>query len=324
MSASLRGIVSLAVIASLAGACEQARQAPATVDTTTPPPPTPPDTALSPLPPPVPWDTAAGPLIVVRGDSGETAVVVLPQYTDSTLPVAHSFDSASVRGAALDLFGRTGAVGQARLESVDAFEPGGGACVGWPTVALAAARGAGATGSAGALGGWTVALARGRATALPLDSIEALPAADSARLAADVSRLASALPDTPSSSFRGLPFTVRTAYRFAPAPGVQAVVADAVRKLNQEANPLQEHTLLIAERDSTGAGSRFRAVYSERKSGSEERVESAEILAALAFGPARRTALLVSRIGDETTAYALIERAPSGQWRLRWTSAPGC
>ena len=60
---------------------------------------------------------------------------------------------------------------------------------------------------------WTAAFAVGRVTAIPLDSIEGLAPRDSARLATDLTRLASGLADDTSSTFRGLPFVVLRAWR---------------------------------------------------------------------------------------------------------------
>ena len=131
---------------------------------------------------------------------------------------------------------------------------------------------------------------------------------------------------------------VVAAYRFAPAPRVTAVIADLVRKLNQEANPLQEHTLLIAEGDSAAEGGtpvaldsvstrgQLRTVYSERAAATEERIVTTEVLAAVALdepGPPR-SALVLGRVGYDATAYALLERTASGTWHVRWTSATGC
>ncbi len=77
---------------------------------------------------------------------------------------------------------------------------------------------------------WTAAFAAGRITAIPLDSIEGLAPRDSARLAADLTRLASALKDDTSQTFRGLPFVVLRAYR-AKATDTSFVVATLARRV---------------------------------------------------------------------------------------------
>lgn len=316
----LRRTAVATVLVLTAAACERSRQQPR-VDTTTAALPPLVDTAGTPPPPASAWDTTAGAVLVVRGSGTADAQVVFPQYADSTLPDTVRLDPAPIRGATLDLFDRHGLLGQARVAGAQAREwKGDSACIEWPPATMAST-----AADAAELPQWTVAFVSGRAQAIPLDSIEALPRADSARLAVELTRLASALPTDPGSQFRGLPFVVRSAYRFAPAPGVSAVAAEVVRKLNLEANPLEEHTLLIAERDSADARATFRTVYSDRTSGTEERVASTEVLAAVSLGTPRRTMLVLARASDESLAYLLLERTGAGRWRVRWSSVPtGC
>jgi hypothetical protein len=159
--------------------------------------------------------------------------------------------------------------------------------------------------------------------ALALDSIETLTGADSARLAVEVTRLASALPGDTAASFRALPYTVRTARRFSPEPGVSAVVATLTRSVNQEAKPLGEQLLVVAERSTSGG--RYTPAYHERASGREETLETVEPLAAVRLGADRRPTLVMARDFYDGTAYSLLERVGAGRWRVRWTSAyRGC
>ena len=145
-----------------------------------------------------------------------------------------------------------------------------------------------------------------------------------ARLAADITRLASTAPNDTARTFRGIPFSVRTAYRFTPVAGIEAVVADIVRSLNQEANPLEEHTLIVGERPA-GSTTPFRLAYREVTAGSDETLESSDVLAAVTMGTPPHVDLVLAREGYESNAYALLERQPDGSWRLRWTSAhTGC
>jgi hypothetical protein len=308
-----------ATLLALTAACERAREQPR-VDTVTAVTLPPTDTATTPPLPTSAWDTTAGSVLLVRGDSPGDAQVVFPQYADSTLPDTVRLDPAPIRGATLDVFGRRGLLGRARITGAQAREWTGDGCFEWPAATMAPA-----AGDTASLPQWTVAFIGGRAQPIALDSIEALPRADSARLAVELTRLASALPTDAASPFRGLPFLVRSAYRFAPAPGVSAVAAEVMRKLNLEANPLEEHTLLVAERDSADARASFRTVYSERTAGHEERVATTEILAAVSLGSPRRAALVLARAGDESLAYLLLERGGAGRWQVRWASvAAGC
>jgi hypothetical protein len=151
-----------------------------------------------------------------------------------------------------------------------------------------------------------------------VDSIEMLASQDSARLAADLTRLASALPNDTAAALRGIPFSVRSAYRFAPVSGDTVVVAHIIRKLTIEANPLEEHILLIAERSS--GESSWRPAFYERTSGSEENVETVDVLAIVELAVAKRPALVLERSGDAVRAFSILERIGPRQWRVRWTS----
>jgi hypothetical protein len=258
-------------------------------------------------------------VLVVRDSAPSSAFVIFPQYTDSVLPDTVRFDDAALAGTPLDLLGRAGQVGEARLGTVTNQEWSGSGCIEWPTASLR-------TVSDTALPPmWSVAFTAGRVQPIALDSLEALSRPDSARLAADITRLASALPNDPVPAFRGVPFAVDRAYRFSLASGVRVIVSEVVQRLNQEANPLEQEILLVAERDSAGKNARPRTVYFERNSGSEDRLETFDVLAAVMLGTPRRPTLVLLREGPETNAYALLERGTDGQWRLRWTSArTGC
>ena len=90
--------------------------------------------------------------------------------------------------------------------------------------------------------------------------------------------------------------------------------------MNQEANPQEEQTLLIAERDSGSTSGPYRLVYAERTSGLEEKVTTPEVIGAARYSG--RPALIVARDNESGVAYAILERAASGHWEVRWTSRP--
>jgi len=259
------------------------------------------------------WDASAGPVLyVARPDRVGSAAVVFPELSDSAMESATTFDTALVHAARVDLFAPTGAVGAAsvgELSSVAENE-----CSAWPTARLA---GAGAP--------WTVGFTAGTATPIRLDSTEAFAPADSARLAADVARLAAALPNDTSAGLRGVPFAVREMHRFSPAPGIEALVAAVTRKLNVEASPLAEEILLVAERDSAGPRDAFTTAYFARNSATEELVQTTDVLAAVLLGSARTPTLVISRLMDDGSSYSILQRVAPKRWRLRWTSAyTGC
>ena len=254
----------------------------------------------------------------VRGNSSAEAYVVFPGITDSTPAAEVHFDSSLSRNASVELFQHAGGGEVARVGALGGGEWDANQCIEWPAAKVQSTQ----SGDAGS--GWTVAFLKGRAKAIALDTVEAMSHADSAKLAADITRLVSTVPNDTARTFRGIPFSVRTAYRFTPVAGVEAVVADVVRTLNQEANPLEEHTLVIGER-AAGSNTPYRLAYREVTAGSDETLESSDVLAAVAIGSPPHIDLVLAREGYESSAYALLERQSDGNWKRRWTSAhTGC
>jgi hypothetical protein len=141
---------------------------------------------------------------------------------------------------------------------------------------------------------------------------------DSTALVAEASRLASLVTAITDPSFQGLRFTAHDIRRFEASPGVQAIVAHLVRKVNQEANPQEEQTLLIAERDSGVTSGPYHLVYAERVHGLEEQSTMPEVIAGVRI--AGRPTLIVARDSDAGVAYAMLERTGARRWRVRWTS----
>jgi hypothetical protein len=263
-------------------------------------------------------DTAAGPALIVAGSNPTEAAVVFPHFTDSTLGAGAGLDTAAVNRARLDLFSRSGPAGQAVLSLATAGTLGGD-CTAWPTAHVRSLE----QGSSGIPPAWTVGFVVGHAMSIPMDSIAALSPVDSARRAAEIALVASALPNDTAAAFRGLPFVIRSAGRLSLDNGASAIAAEVVRRVNEEANPREEHILLVSEHDSvTGKPV---AAYFERVSGPEDAVESSEILAAVRLGPRRTPTIVISRDYGDGGAYTLIERAGPARWRVRWNSAyTGC
>jgi hypothetical protein len=307
----------------LAAACER-KSEPARVDSVVQTVPPPPDTA--PPPPPAAtsmWDAEAGLALVVPGEQDDVRLVVPGTGAGTPVDTSTGAADAVLPGEVL-LLSRTGVAGRARAE-LAAAAPVGSACGSWPAARL------GPSSGAEALPAWTVGLVQraggaGAVTALPLDSLHGLASADSAGLAAAVTRLASALPaDSAARALRGIPFVVRTAGRFRPDTASEAVVAVLTRALAQEASPVGEIILLVAERPAGAPAARWATAYHERTVGHEEALPAAEALAALRIGTPGRAALVVARAGEEGSRYSLLERASPGRWQVRWTSvARGC
>jgi len=286
------------------------------------------DTAVSVVPPPESsitvkpvvsaWDSAAGPALFVAGSTTQEAFAISPRYTDTASLDSIQFDLTRLQPLRIDLFGNGKQLGTARIgETVGTIRTD--SCRSWPRVKLEIP-----PADTALTRGWTVAFETGHAFGVAIDSIEALSTADSASLAADIARLASALPGDTSAVFRGLPFVVNKAWRTRIQSGQLVLTAVVVRNVNQEANPRQERILLIAERDSGNSATRFSPKYTERTVGLEETLETSDPIAIVLLGPERRPALIIARDAGNGLSYAIVERV-NGQWRRGWASAyAGC
>jgi len=311
------GAVSILLL-SVSSACERTEPAPGRKDTAIAVAPPPESAAVRP-PPSTTWDSSAGPALFVAGQAPTEATVILGAHADSAALDTARFDVANLRAIAIDLFTAGKRVGGARVNAVG-LPAHSDSCATWPVATLNATN----PDSTAPPPPWTVGFQTGHAAEVALDSIEGLPSADSSRLAAEVARIASALPGDTAASFRGLPFVVTKAWR-ARALDRRVLVAIVVRNVNQEANPRQERLLLVAERDTTTSPSpRFTAMYHERVSGLEETIETTDLIAMVLLGAARRPTIVVTRDGASGAAYTLLERV-DGRWQRRWTSAySGC
>jgi hypothetical protein len=309
--------IGIALVLALVTACERTTPSAGRKDTTVPVVP-PPETTVVATPEASTWDSAAGPALFVAGPTAVEALVIAPRYTDTTALDSARSDLEPLRATQLDLFAGGRHVGRARVGSVSTSIRTD-SCRTWPTARLVVT-----AGDTAATKEWNVAFEVGRATELTLDSIAGLPTADSARLAADIARIASALPGDTSAAFRGLPFVVNKAWRTQTPSGQVLLVAIVVRNVNQEANPRQERILLIAERDSAAGPGRYTTQYWERVAGLEETLEATDLVALVLLGADRRPTLIVARDTGTGSSYALIERI-GGQWQRRWASAyAGC
>ena len=300
----------------LIAACERPEPVPGRKDTAIPVVPPPESTVVAP-PPVSAWDSSAGPALFIVGASPGEAAVILPAYTDSASLDSTPLDAALLRAVKVDLFTGGKRAGTANITAVTSLTHSD-SCTSWPVAKLLPS-----VADSTAFQSWGVAFQSGQAGEITLDSIEGLPSPDSSRLAADIARLASALPGDTAAVFRGLPFVVKKAWRtrgLAP----QMLAAIIMRNVNQEANPRQEQIVLIAERDTTIASARYSPVYQERVTGLEETIEATDLIGMVLLGRDRRPTLIVARDSSGGSSYALLERI-DGVWQLRWASAyAGC
>jgi hypothetical protein len=241
---------------------------------------------------------SAGPLLLIGSDTPAKAWVITPDSATALQAIA-----AIPHPASVTLFGRGGSVQTAELPAV----ADSGTCLVGTLKAAPPPR------------PWSVGFIGGVIAPLATDSVSSISKGDSATYVTWLNRLASALPNDTAGRFTGLPFVVRSMWRFTLSGGPQVLVGTLERQINQEATPLQEHSLLIAERPANDTT--FSIAYSERAYGDEETIETPDFLAAALIGPNRRPALILSRDYGDATAYSLVERNDGGSWQLRWASA---
>ena len=274
------------------------------------------DSARGSLPPVLPsnpasttnWDVEAGPVMLVwMGNGTDSAAVILPDITDSTIASVQG-NSAPVTGLVFDLFGKSGKIEGPTPAAPLELSGTNQRCYAWPIAGVQAAH-----------SGWRIGFASGHVYAIKLDSIEAMPSIDSAALAASLARTAATLAITSDPTFRRLPFRVRSAYTFR-LDSTDVVIADVVRSVNEEANPRLEHLLIIGEKPAD-TPSKYNAGYYSRTAGAEETTQATEVLAVVQIGPSKRPAVVVNIENNDGRRLGLIEREGPGQWRSRWRSA---
>jgi hypothetical protein len=253
------------------------------------------------------WDVNAGPVMLISVGSGfDSAAIVLPEVTDSTMEQVQGI-APSLSGLVFEVFGRNGSVDSSTVTSLTTTGTARD-CYAWPAAKVQSAH-----------AGWRVGLVRGNVKVIALDSIGSLPSADSATLAASLAQSAATLPVSADPVFRRLPFRVRSAYTFR-LDSSEAVIADVVRSLNEEANPRIEDLFLIGERP-IGATGKYTIGYFNRIAGAEETIQATDILAAVKMRASSRPAVIVNVESEDGTQLGFIERVGPGQWRYTWKSA---
>ncbi|HCX30854.1 MAG TPA: hypothetical protein DHU55_13975 [Blastocatellia bacterium] len=252
-------------------------------------------------------------LVLATSRAPTNVAIVLPGLTDSTLAATSRFELRGLANIPVDLFNSSGLVGSSVLR-VSSQQSDSAGCVAWPAGELVG----------GAPPGWRVALEKGRASGLRLDSIAAPNSvgSDSSAIVAYVLKAALSLTTASDSSFRGIPFTVRQGYRFE-TPALSVLIAEAVRKINEEANPREEHILFLAER--TRNLPEYRIVFHKRSAGAEESLETSEILAALHLTASNHLAVVITFDYEDGGKIGLLERVSADSWQVVWKSAyTGC
>ena len=253
------------------------------------------------------WNASAGALFAVRTPSG-SAWVINPLFGDG-----QALDTLTatwnVEGASLELLDGAQAVGIGRVSGLRYDST----CAGWPTATVAVEAASPA---------WRLGFPAGRVEGVAFDSLPLLSGADSADRTRSGALAASKVPDDTVIAFRGRPFIVRQASRFSMGIDTIGTLYEVVRLVAQEANPLQEQILIIAEEGSTGEPE---PVFFRREIGAEESMGSIEFLGVLRVKASGRLALLVRREREAGFVLEWIERSTRGKWYVRWRGAvDGC
>jgi len=253
----------------------------------------------------------AGPILLLSiTEAVRQASVVIPNVNDVHSVNDRIAAADSLRGNEFDLFDRSGHTGTAALESISRASSEG--CAAWPVGVFKEAPSR----------TWRIGFGYQVARAIVLDSLEGMKSADSSTVTVELARLSSAATVNADPAFEGLPFTVREAYQIQ-IPEGSVIIGDVVRTINEEANPREEHLLLVGEKESEA--SVYHTAFYSRSAGSEDEVRTNEVLAAVRFVKTNRPAIVVSfgyADGDRT---ALLERVANGSWKITWRSAySGC
>lgn len=249
-------------------------------------------------------------MILSAADDGITAALVMPNETDSSLVQKKSFQIDALANTPVDLFNSAGTAGRSSI-AVNSQLPTEG-CLAWPAVRLITKPSS----------AWTVGFSAGLAKSLQIDSVEKLGQSDSVSITTELVKQASVLSVNADPAFRGLPFIVQKAYRLSMGD-TTALIGTVVRKINEEANPREEHLVLLVER--SGTGSPYVVGYQNRTAGAEADVRTNAILAAVRFVKTNTPAIVISFEYDDGGQIALLERMATHVWKITWRSAyTGC
>jgi len=257
------------------------------------------------------WDSLAGSFMVIRGSDSINAAVVLPGLTDSMLSSIKHFELSGLQNAPLELFSLQGFVGSSNLQ-ISSQAPEVVDCMAWPEGQLTSV----------VPPQWRIGLEPGRAKGIKAVPLDQTRGKDSTTLIGDVLGVASQLPRGGDAAFRGIPFSVRNAYRLD-IPETSAIVAEVVRKINEEANPREEHVLLVAEQHLRGGA--YQLAFHMTSAGAEESLQTTDLMAAIKIVKTGRLAIVLSFDYEDGGKLGLLEKNSDGSWQLIWKSAyTGC
>lgn len=247
------------------------------------------------------------------------AQVILPPILDDSVPKPKSaIVPASAAPASVDLFapsGRIGTISVGEFASSSQPELGEG-CDAWPVVPLRDNSGV-------PLGAWRIALQAGLAEALHADSLGGLSRADSAQMVIELNKAAGLLPLDSAGELRRVPFGVTKAYRLRLPGEVEGVIAVVERRLNSEASPRTERTLLVLERQPRVKA--YTAVWRDTQYAAEDDLVAVDLLGVVQFYANHLPTVFLGLDFGDGSRVQMLQRTVGGIWKLRWSSAyTGC
>jgi hypothetical protein len=264
------------------------------------------------------WNDSDGSAIYLPGDAGAAQVILPPVLDDSVPKPGAAVLPAGAAPASVDLFAPSGGVGRVQLGGfASATQPEAvEGCDAWPIVPIRDASGA-------AVPGWRIALQAGVATPTATDSIGALSRADSAELVVQINRAAAQLALDSAGVLRRVPFGVTKAYRLRFPGDVDAIIAVVERRLNVEASPRVERTVLVLERPPKVKS--YSAVWRDTQYATEDDLIAVDLLAVVTLRGEQRPAVFLGLDFGDGSRVQMLQRSPGGIWSLRWASAyTGC
>jgi hypothetical protein len=264
------------------------------------------------------WNAADGSAIYIPGEGGVAQVVLPPILDDSVPKPASASLPAGAAPASVDLFapfGRLGTVSLGEFAASAQPEVGEG-CDAWPVVPVRDAAG-------GSTQGWKLALQAGVAEPIRADSIGTLSRSDSAQLVVDINKAAALLPLDSAGVLRRVPFSVSKAYRVMFPGDVEAVIAVVERRLNMEASPRVERTVLLLERPARTKA--YNAVWRDTQNATEDDLIAVDLLAVVTLHKEPNPTVFLGLDFGDGSRVQMLQRTAGGIWSLRWSSAyTGC
>lgn len=264
------------------------------------------------------WDAQDGSAIYLPAEGGGAQVILPPVLDDSVPKPSSAVLPPDAAPASVDLFAPSGLIGTASVGeyTVGAQTDVSAGCDAWPVVPVRHG-----------LGNpplhWRIALQHGVGEPMHADSIGSIVRTDSALLVVDINKAAALLPLDTSGVMRRVPFGVSKAYRFKLPGDVDVVVTVVERRLNLEASPRVERSVLVLERV---AGSKaLKAVWTETQYATEDDLIAVDLLGVVSMRASKRPTLFLGQDFGDGSRVQMLQRDGAGKWSVRWASAyTGC